>query len=202
MKRILRQWGLFGLFVGSMLPSPAIAQTAHTTTPAEHVSRAGLPAKTADISTFDIAADGALRIHYSEGTRVVIPKEKGRFAVGDDILTQETFSDIHVADDRQHIGWLADYMICAQSYPCPALLVILRSGHQPTYISPPFGIMWCWMFLEAGKQVVVQFGFPHGDATGAYALYDTETGRELGTFSPTENKEAPEWVQQLRRSNR
>lgn len=201
MKRILRQWVLLGLFVGSM-PSLAIPQTAHTTTPAEHVSQAGMPAKTADISTFDIAADGALRIHYSEGTSLVIPKERGRFAVGDDILMQETFSDIHVADDRQHIGWLADYMICAQSYPCSASLVIYRSGHRPMYISPLHGIFWGWKFLKGGKQVVVQVGFPHGDATGAYALYDTETGRELATFSPTENKEAPDWVRQLRRSTR
>jgi len=161
-----------------------------------------MPAKTADISSFDIAADDALRIHYSEGTSVVIPKEKGRFAVGDDILTQETFSDIQLADDRQHIAWLADYMICQQSYPCPMELVIFRSGHQQTYISPPFGIIWKWWFRDNGKHVVVQFGFPHGDATGAYALYDTETVRELATFSPTENKEAPEWVQQLRPSNR
>jgi hypothetical protein len=88
-------------------------------------------------------------------------------------------------------------MICAQSYPCKPELVIYQSGHKLTYIHQLYGVMWRWKFLSGGKQVVAQFGFTHGDATGAYALYDTKTGRELARFS-SEKEEGPDWVQQLR----
>jgi hypothetical protein len=190
---------LLCLLVGIMLPSLVLAQTAQTTSPS------GLPAsdhplaKGAYIVSFHAETEGALHIIYSDGAEVEVPKERGRFAVDEDILPQETFSDIQLADDHQHIGWLAEYMICAQSYPCSAELVIYRSGQQPKHIAPPYGIMWEWWFRDGGKQVVAQFGFPHGDSMGAYALYDTETGRKLAEFYPTE---APDWVQQLRRSNR
>ena len=175
-----------------------------------------MPAKDAQIVDFNISAVGTLHIIFSDGAEVEIPKERGRFAIGEQILTQETFSDIQLADDHQHIGWLAEYMICAQSNPCPAELGVYQPGHKLKYIRPEYGIFWRWKFLEAGKQIVVQYGFPHGDSTGSYALYDTETVHELANFSATEyhvpvepkdmsygdKKKAPDWVHQLLRSNR
>ncbi len=193
---------LFSLLVGITLPSLGVSQTADNANPAELATQNGTPAKEAHIVRFYVAPEGLLHIIYSDGTDVEIPKERGRFAVGEHTtLTQETFSDIQLADDRQHVGWLADYMICQQSYPCPAELVIYQSGNKLKYIPPPYGIMWRWKFLEGGKQVAVQGGFPHGDDTGAYALYDTGTGRRLAEFS-SNKKKAPTWVQQLRSSNK
>ncbi|MGH8600153.1 MAG: hypothetical protein ACRET1_05780 [Burkholderiales bacterium] len=142
-----------------------------------------------------IASDGSLRIIHDNGAEVRIPPESGRESV-----TQNGFSEIHVANDHVHIGWLADYMMCAQNYPCSMELVIYHSGNKLIYIDPPSGIPWRWKFLADGGQVVLQYGLPHGDETGAYALYDTKTGRELAGFS-SRSKNAPKWVQQLRSSN-
>jgi len=192
---------LFWLLVGITLPSLIVAQTAHNADPAELRTQSGTPAKDAHIVRSYVVPQGLLHIVYSDETDVEIPKERGRFAVGEHTLTQDTFSDIQLADDRQHIGWLADYMIYQQNYPCTAELVIYQSGHKLKYIPPPYGIMWRWKFLEGGKQVVVLGGFPHGDDTGAYALYDTGTGRQLAKFSPRKKK-VPKWVQQLGASNK
>ena len=189
------------LLVGITLPPLVLAQTAQNTSPSRLPASGQRPAKDACIVSFHVETEGALHIIYSDGTDVEIPKERGRFAVGEQTLTQEHFSDIQLADDHQHIGWLADYMICAQSYPCSAELVIYRSGRKLKYISPLYGVVWGWKFLGGGKQVVVQSGFPHGDETGAFALYDTETGRKIAEFSSKKEK-APNWVQELRRSNR
>jgi hypothetical protein len=192
---------LFWLLVAITLPSLVVGQTAQTAGPAKLATQGRTPAKAAHIDGFYVAAEGALHIIYSDGTEVGIPKERGRFTQGEHTLTQETFSDIQLADDRRHIGWLADYMICAQSYPCSAELVIFRSGDELKHIPPPYGVMWRWKFLAGGKQIAVESGFPHGDDRGACALYDTETGGVLATFSST-GKKAPEWVQQLRSSNK
>jgi len=194
---------LLCLLFGIMLLTFVLGQTAQTASPARPCAQNHPSERKADIVSFHVEdeGEGTLHIIYSDGTEAEIPKERGRFAVGDQTLTQEHFLDIQVADDRQHIGWLADYMICAQNYPCTAELVIYQSGHKLRYFSPPYGIMWRWKFLEGGKQVVVQGGFPHGDDTGAYALYDTGTGRRLAKFS-SNKKKAPKWVQQLESSNK
>jgi hypothetical protein len=193
---------LLCLLVGIIVPSLVLGQTAKSTSPSRLPASDHPPAKDAHIVSFHVNPEGTLHIIYSDGTEVEILKERGRFAYGEHTLTQETFSDIQVAEDHQHIGRLADYMICQQSYPCAAELVIYQSGHKPKYIPPPAGIIWKWWFGDGGKQVLVQSGFPHGDETGAYALYDTDTGQKLATFSPTEKKKAPNWVRQLWRSNR
>jgi len=182
------------LLIVITLPSLVLAEAAPEKS-AGGPARLGSAATGAHIATFSVATEGSLHIVYSDGTEVEIPKERGRFAKGEQIIAQETFSNIQVADDRRHIGWLADYMMCAQSYPCSMELVIYQSAQKLQYILPPYGIMWRWRFLDGGKRVVVQGGFAHGDDTGAYVLYDTDTGRELAKFSST-TKKAPKWVQQ------
>lgn len=189
---------LFWVIVGVTLPSLPFAQTARdATSEAQLSAQIGLQTKGAYITKFFVGANGILHITYSNGVDVEIPREGGRFTDGGHALTQETFSDIQLADDQQHIGWLAGYMICAQSYPCPAELVIYQSGHDLQHISPSHGIVWRWKFLGRGKQVVGQFGFTHGDDEGVFALYDTEIARELAQFSSTK-KPPPKWVKQLR----
>ncbi len=196
----MKNYILLCLLVGLALPYLVPAQTEQITS-TSGVPASISPAKDAHILGFQVGIEGVLHIIYNDGVEVKVPKERGRFAIGEQILTQETFSDIQVADDHQYIGWIADYMICQQSYPCPAELVIYRAGRELMYISPLYGIIRGWKFLEAGKQIVVQSGFPHGDETGAYALYDTESGRQLAEFS-SEVKKTPNWVEQLRRSKR
>jgi hypothetical protein len=188
---------LFWLLVVIPFLSPIVVQTAQSADLAQLPTQKRAPAKTALIVSFNVSKEGALHIIYSDGAEVEIPKERGRFAIGEQILTQETFSDIQMADDHQHIGWLADYMICAQSYPCTADLGIYQFGYKLRYFRPEYGIFWRWKFLKAGKQIVVQYGFPHGEDTSSYALYDTETGHEIAKFYSKNNK-APNWVQQLR----
>jgi len=179
------------------------AQPAHNVDPARHPAQNHPPAKKPDIVSFHVETEGrgALHIIYSDGSEEEIPRERGRFSDSEGILTQETFSDVRLADDHQNIGWLADYMICAQSYPCSAELVIYRSGSKMKHITPQYGIIWGWKFLKGGKQIVVQSGFTHGDETGSYALYDTETVRQLDEFS-SKKKKIPNWVQQLQRTER
>ncbi len=173
------------------------AQTGQLASPSGLSSPNLPPARDADITSFHVDTEGVLHVIYSDKSNVEVPKEKGRFTDGEHALTQETFSDIQVADDNQHIGWLADYMICQQSYPCAAELVIFQSGHELVHISPPVSIMWKWWFHNGGKQIVAQFGFPHGDEVGAYALFDTNTGRKLAEFLPAEETPPPKWLQQL-----
>jgi hypothetical protein len=165
-------------------------------------SSASTPSKDAHIVKFfsdkkdaDGHETGPLHIIYSDGSDVEIQNETKRFGDGQN-LPQNIFSNIQLAGDQQHIGWLAEYMICSQSYPCPVELVIFRAGKEPTRIGPQYGIFWNWKFLKGGKRIASHSGFPHGDNDGAYALHDTETGRELAKYRP-EQKNAPNWVKEL-----
>jgi hypothetical protein len=127
---------------------------------------------------------GPLHIIYSDGTDVVVPNEKGSMSDGYEIHAQEDFEEIHLAKDGKTIGWLADYMMCAQSYPCSMELVIYRAGHILQKIGPDGGgIVLGWKFLKGGKEVATLTGFPHGDEMEIYDIYDTETGRNLANYS-------------------
>ena len=80
-------------------------------------------------------------------------------------------------------------------------LVIRRSGRKATHISPPRGVVWTWAFVEGGRKVSLQYGFPHGESRGAFALHDVESGRELARFS-SKPETAPDWVKPLLASSR
>jgi hypothetical protein len=178
-----------------VLPSLAMAQ-AKPDSKAASPSRTATPAANARIVKYEALNDGLLRVSYNDGTTLEIPKERGRVGKANGALPQAAFSKIQIADDRIHIGWLADYMICAQSYPCPLELVVFQAGHAPRYLSSEVGIVWEWAFLAGGKQVVVHSGFPHGDALGQYTLYDSDSGQRRESFVPDE-RPAPKWVQAL-----
>jgi hypothetical protein len=162
---------------------PSIAQTDNKPKTTGVGERTRIPVNNARIVNFGVVNGGSLHISLSNGKGIEIPLEKGRFGT----LRQEAFEDVQLAEDAKHIGWLADYMICAQSYPCHAELVIYQPGKKLTYIPPPHGVIWDWHFAEGGKQVVVHSGFPHGDDTGISTVHDTETGRDVNSSS----KETP-----------
>ena len=165
---------LLWCLVGLITPCSSIAQTVGKTNATGSNKETRTPAENARIVDFSVIDGGPLHISFSDGTGIEVPLEKGRF--GD--LRQEAFEHVQMAEDGRHLGWLADYMICAQSYPCSAELVIYRPGQKLIYIPPQYGIVWNWRFLEGGKQVMVRSGFPHGDDTGISKIYDTDTGNE------------------------
>jgi hypothetical protein len=140
------------------------------------------------------SGSGPLRLTYSDGTVVTIPAERGQFSDGNAVVPQTVFEQIALAPDRRTIGWLADYMMCAQSYPCPLELVIFHAGARTRKMAPKFGTIWGWMFIDGGAEVVVHSGFPHGDMTGEFTLYDVKTGTMMGSYAKT--RDAPSWVAQ------
>jgi len=135
---------------------------------------------------------GPLRITYSDGTVITIPNEHGDMNDGTAVVPQADFSDIKLSPDHRTLGWLAEYSMCAQSYPCPLELVLYTSGKPPRKIKPIYGIFWNWMFTDNGSQIIAQSGYPHGDANGAFGMYETATGHELASYSLQTN--APDWV--------
>jgi hypothetical protein len=138
--------------------------------------------------------DGPLRVSYSDGTIVEIPRERGRVKEGDVALSQVEFSEIQLADDRVHIGWLADYLICAQSYQCHIAPVVFRGGHTPRYLDSHQGVVFGgW---EAGR---CAFRFTsRGFSRAVHAVRQRQWSRR-GSFvpDPDDERPAPKWVQAL-----
>jgi hypothetical protein len=167
---------LFLCLVGFTSLSSASALTGEKGKATEKNKGTRTPAQNARIVDFSVANGTPLHISFSDGTDIEIPLEKGRFGNSSGVLRQTSFEDVQVAEDGKHIGWLADYMICAQSYPCHAELVIYQPGKKLKYIPPPVGVIWDWGFVGGGTQVLVHSGFPHGDDTGISTIYDADTG--------------------------
>ncbi len=129
------------------------------------------------------AGSGPLSVTYRSGKRVIVPTQN----------MQTDFNDIQLAPDHKTLGWLAEYLACAQSYPCALQLVVFRDGKILRQFTPGYGIMWFWEFLGGGRQIAIQYGFPHGDANGAFELYDISSGRLLQKYQGT--GPVPGWVQ-------
>jgi hypothetical protein len=137
--------------------------------------------------------DIPLTIYYSDGSTSPITPECGRFARNDGCVSQSDFTDIQVSDDRQRIGWAAHYMMCAQSYPCPMDVSVLPVGKARRYFHGDSGTVWRWSFWKGGSQVILQCGFPHGDDTGYFVLFDSDTGRVIRNYTPGRST-PPDWV--------
>src|SRR5262245_53766361 len=103
----------------ALLPAVVAAQAKSKRAPRK-------PTSAASSRIVDYEYDGAeaspLRVRFSDGTTVDIAPERGRFGVDGRILPQTAFTNIQIAEGGQYIGWMADYMVCAQSYPCSAEL--------------------------------------------------------------------------------
>lgn len=144
-------------------------------------------------------SDGALEISFSNGSHDKIPNEKrGSYEDKEPINQAEVFSEIQISDDKQLVGWMPQYMVCAQSWPCTPELVLYHRGDKLRFVIPPSGIVWHWAFFLGGKQIVIHYGFPHGDADGEYGLFDVSSLREIKTYSPdTDQGPAPDWTAQV-----
>lgn len=165
---------------------------------------AGQSGKTVEqrnIDRFYVDNEGALHVVFVNGNDISIPRERGRYDNNGDLLTQEGFKDIVIAQDHHRIGWLASYMVCSQSYPCTPELVVFDSAGGTRYFPAPHGVVWDWKFINSGKRIVIQYGLPHGDEIGSYLLFDSESGNKQGEWSATETPdqvtEIPDWVREF-----
>jgi hypothetical protein len=148
------------------------------------------------IDRFYEDAKGNLHIVFTDGKDLAVPKEKGRYEVA-----QEGFENILIAKSKRRVGWLASYMVCAQSYPCTPELAIFENGKIIQFIKPVSGVIWNWSFIRGGDRVAIQYGFPHGDEVGAFALHDAVSGKKISEYSQI-GKRKPDWVQELESSNK
>lgn len=96
---------------------------------------------------YDAAADPPLRVHYADGTVIDVGRERGPVTLGNRVerTPQVTFEDIKISPDRQKIGWVAGYTVCAQSYPWPIEVVVLRRGITNRHFRAGISIVtgWC-----------------------------------------------------------
>jgi len=160
---------------------PGLTETGHNFVTRVYVGNAG--------QTNEDTQD--VHIVYSNGADVVAPKEKD----------QPASTNPAVADDKQTVGWLAEYWIGGQSYPGPTTLVIYRDGHIITKIEALVGIIWDWRFFDNGNQVGFTQGVTHGTLIPEdYRLYDVSTGGLIQKIDKA-NEQSPEWVKALVRAD-
>jgi uncharacterized protein YecT (DUF1311 family) len=128
-----------------------------------------------------------VHIVYNNGADVVAPKAKN----------QPASTDPAVADDKQTVGWLAEYRVGGQSYPGPTTLVIYREGHIITKFEAAGGIIWDWKFFDNGNQVGFTQGVTHGTLIPEdYRLYDVSTGGLIQKIDKA-SEQSPAWVKAL-----
>ena len=147
----------------------------------------------------DASGPGPLRILFGDGTRIAIAPEIWPASPVAPVSPQAAFEMIKVSPDRRTVGWLADFSVCAQSYPCPVELGLYRAGAPIRRILPDHGIFWGWGFIRAGRAVVAQSGYAHGPDDGVYDLYDAGTGRLLARYGAA--GPAPAWVGDYNETN-
>jgi len=138
------------------------------------------------ISKAYIDNNGNVHVVDGDGIDTKPPKEKG----------QASSDSIIVADDKQTVGWLAQFPNCCTSYPIALTLVIWRDGA----IVHRFGdglLIADWHFVDGGKQVAFYSNTVHGDFAPHYELRDMKSGRLLGKWHGELTKDAPKWAQEF-----
>ena len=101
-----------------------------------------------------------------------------------------------MAEDRQTVGWLANYDTCCQSYPIPRQLVIWKSGRVIRKIDAQ-AMIWNWRFYGRGKEAGFSDGPTHGaDIPYSYRLFDIATGRLISEIAGHQEN-FPDWVRLL-----
>ena len=188
-------WLIACLLVTGLISTPAQAAEHKPTSDAYITS---FSANDPNGSRYDEAdGPGPLTIGYSDGTKVTVANERGEVAEGKDIIPQADFSELKLSETKKVLGWLAEYQICAQSYPCPIELIIHRVGEKSCKINPGEGVFWDWAFTNHGSQVVTASGMPHGSDNEISELYDVATCKKLGSYDPMEQESGtlpPDWA--------
>lgn len=145
---------------------------------------------------------GPLHIVYDDGSEVVksLPPLEAS-TEKETIFNDVGFSDVHLAADRQTIGWTIDVENCCTSYPIPLRVVIFRHG-KVLHTFEQGQMVWSWMFFLGGKRLAVVFGLTHGPEVGDYRLYDVQSGKLISEVFGDEGTQslrpdAPEWAKLL-----
>jgi hypothetical protein len=197
------------MLVGVCLCTGVFAQS--TKTPKETKSTS----QTAEIARFFIARffieapekgsgyeTGPLHITYSDGTEIVEKLPPLRASTKKEtVFNAVGFSRVHLAEDRQTLGWTINVQNCCTSYSIPMSLVVFRHKHV-LHTFAQGQMVWSWMFLQGGEHVAVVFGPVHGDADGDYQLYDVKTGKLMSEVWGDDDTQplkpnAPEWAKRL-----
>jgi hypothetical protein len=142
---------------------------------------------------------GLLHIRYDDGTEIV--KALPPLKASTEVFNEVGFSDLHLAADKQTLGWTVDVENCCTSYPIPMRVVIFRHG-EVLHAFEQGQMVWSWMFFLGGKQLAAVFGPTHGPEVGDYRLYDVQTGKLISeVFGDYDTQalspDAPEWAHQL-----
>lgn len=144
-------------------------------------------AKPPDVVKVDIDSTGKIHITDSAGKEVVPPEDKD----------QADCASPKVADDKQTVGWLAEYPNPSNSYPLPLALVLYRAGKVINQITPGQSI-WDWQFVRAGNEVAFWIGPTHGDFVPHFELHDVRTGKQLAQWNGHLDQKHPSWVDGLK----
>jgi hypothetical protein len=138
------------------------------------------------ITKVHVDDDGRVHIMDSDGKDTRPPMEKG----------QVSCDSVRVADDKQTVGWLAEYPNCCTSYPIALTLVIWRSGKIVHRLGNGM-LIANWHFVAGGKQAAFYTNTVHGDFAPHYELRDLQTGRQVGKWDGALSDKAPSWAQGL-----
>ncbi len=153
--------------------------------PAPRLGGAGEQRTIVDTVSAD-PASGSVHIRYRDRTTITAPT--GR--------KQKSLSLPALADDRQTVGWLANYDSCCQSYPIPRQLVIWQAGRIVRRIDAA-AMIWRWRFYHQGKEVGFSDGPTHGtDLPYSYKLYAVATGKLIGDIDGHATN-LPQWAVML-----
>jgi hypothetical protein len=195
---------MFPLLVGICVSMGAFAQPTKTQSQRKSASQ------TAEIARFFIEdpqkdsgyETGPLHIVYDDGTEVVktLPPLK-ESTENETVFNEVGFSDVHLAADRQTLGWTMDVENCCTSYPIPVRVVIFRN-RKVLHTFAQGQMVWSWMFVRGGEQVAAVFGPTHGPEVGDYRLHDIKTGKLLSEVFGDEDTQslksnAPQWAKLL-----
>ena len=145
------------------------------------------PQSTRTVEKAYVDGKGSVHIVEEGGKEIPVAKEKDQ--VGSEQLT--------IADDKQTVGWLADYENCCTSYPIPLGVVIWRDGKVRQILGDGM-MIYDWRFWEGGKQAAFCSGTVHGDSGGHCELHDVESGKTLETIDGHLNDDSPKWARGLR----
>jgi hypothetical protein len=133
-----------------------------------------------------VDSDGGVQIVDGKGKNIKPLKEKG----------QVSCDSVSVAEDKETVGWLAQFPNCCTSYPIGLTLVIWRSGKIIQRLGNGM-VIARWHFVAGGKQAAFYANTVHGDLAPHYELRDLQTGRQLDKWDGPLTDKAPSGAQQL-----
>ena len=145
---------------------------------------------------------GPLHIVYSDGTESVQTLPPYKASTEKEVVFNAVgFSDVHLAEDGQTLGWTVNVENCCTSYFIPFSVVVFRNK-KILHTFSQGQMVWDWKFLQGGKQIEAVFGPVHGSDVGDDRLYDVKTGKLISeVFGDPENEalkpDAPEWAKRL-----